>query len=81
VTNIDATQHHLLVGYQQGTLALFNLQTQQLIKLITAHHSEVVAAKILFENESGSVSLISAEQQGPTYKIDVTAKGYIYAAS
>mgnify|MGYP000862920557 CR=1 FL=1 len=52
VTSIDCTGTHLLVGYKSGALALWEIGTHTLQKvLMNVHESEVVSAKVFHVND------------------------------
>jgi hypothetical protein len=64
--DLNDTMEFLLAGYESGALALFDMKTYKLIKVLNeVHGSEVLSAKIYFvDEESNSVRFLSMEIDG-----------------
>ena len=68
VTSIDLSQDmsYLLVGFDNGALALWNMRSYKLEKIILdCHETEIVCAKIYNLSEDGSqIRFVSFEKKG-----------------
>lgn len=76
--DLSSTMEFLLAGYESGALALFDMKTYKLIKILNeVHGSEVLAAKIYFVDEEAlSVRFLSIELDGAVCACKVsTTKG------
>jgi WD40 repeat protein len=69
---------YLVAGYENGSMALFDLQTYKLVKVISdVHETPVLAAKIYLINKvKSSVSFLSMEQSGQVTRTKINTKDF-----
>ena len=80
VTSLDisACGGFLLSGYKKGQIALWDLLSYKLLKLITdLHTSDVVNAKLYHMDESENLYAVSAEDSGRVQIIRYNKRGFI----
>ena len=76
--NLEGT--HLVAGYSEGNLALFDIQKQKLITEIKdAHSHEIESVKFL--SVDYPISFVSADKKGVLYKASVSRTLMIYRKS
>lgn len=82
---IDLSQNmeYLVAGYESGALALFDMNSYKLVKIMTeAHDTEVLGAKIYNVNEEKHfVEVVSVEMEGAVVHTSINTKGGIFDKS
>jgi WD40 repeat protein len=68
---------YLVAGYKSGAVALWDLRTYKLEKLMPdVHETEVTGAKIYHITDENIINIVSAEAKGRVYKVEVSYKGF-----
>lgn len=76
--DISLTGEHLVAGYKDGTVALFDVNRQKLIYEVTdAHYHEIENVKFL--SIDSPVTFMSGDKKGILYKISITKSLIMYS--
>ncbi len=69
--------HYLLAGYKNGYVALWDINSNKLEKLMTdIHESEVTVVKIQHINEENVITIITAEAKGKVFITEISYGGF-----
>jgi WD40 repeat protein len=69
---------YLLSGYKKGTLALWDMVSYTLVKIMDdVHKSEVTSAKIFNITDEEVVKIISSEDSGKVWCTDVSMRAWL----
>jgi hypothetical protein len=76
--DISLTGEHIIVGYAEGNLALFDIMKQKLIIEITDTHQDEIE-NVKFLSIDSPLCFVSGDKKGKLYKMTITRTFLIYS--